>query len=111
VKLTSYAQEEPHTRVVACLRMVAEYYGLTYTEAERLPDCQTTLDGTTPEALVEAAHKIGLTAQLTFGDPTGLSLTIHQQQPLIVYLGIPASSSELEIHAVVVSDLTVETVT
>lgn len=62
MKLTPYAQEEPHTCVVACLRMVAAYYGRPYTEAELLPFCQTTLDGTTPEALLEAAHKIGLTA-------------------------------------------------
>jgi hypothetical protein len=67
--------------------------------------------GTTPEALVEAAHKIGLTAKLTFDDPASLSRAIHQQQPIIVYLGIPPPSSELEIHAVVVSDLTLETVT
>lgn len=111
MKLTPYAQEQPHTCAVACLRIVAEYYGLTHSEVELLSFCQTTLDGTTPEALVEAAHKIGLTAKLTFDDPASLSLAIHQQQPIIVYLGIPTDSSELEIHAVVVSDLTLETVT
>ncbi len=111
MKLTPYAQEEPHTCVVACLRIVAEYYGHTYSEVELLSFCQTTLDGTTPEALVEAADKIGLTAKLTFDDPAILSLAVHQQQPMIVYLGIPALSLELEIHAVVVSDFTRETIT
>lgn len=111
MKLTPYAQEEPHTCVVACLRIVAEYYGHTYSEAELLSFCQTTLDGTTPEALLEAAHQIGLIAKLTFDDPTVLSLAIHQQQPVIVYLGIPTPSLELEIHAVVVSDLTIKDVT
>lgn len=40
-----------------------------------------------------------------------LPLAIQQQQPLVVYLGIPAPSLEMEIHAVVVADLTLETVT
>ncbi len=111
MKLTPYAQEQPHTCAVACLRIVAEYYGIRCSEAELLPLCQTTLDGTTPEALADAARQLGLTAKLTFDDPTVLPLATHQQQPLIVYLGIPTPSSELEIHAVVVSDLTFETVT
>ena len=111
MKLTPHAQEQPHTCAVACLRIVAEYYGLTHSEAELLPLCQTTLDGTTPEALTDAARQLGLTAKLSFDDPTVLPLASQQQQPLIVYLGIPTPPSELEIHAVVVSDLTFETVT
>lgn len=70
MKLTPYAQEQPHTCAVACLRIVAEYYGLRYSEAELLPLCQTTLDGTTPEALADAARQLGLTAKLTFDDLT-----------------------------------------
>ncbi len=104
MKLTPRAQEQPHTCAVACLRIVAEYYGLIHSEAELVPLCQTTLDGTTPEALAEAARQLGLTARLTFDDPAILNIAISQQQPVIVYLGIPTASLELGIHAVVVSD-------
>lgn len=110
MKLTPYAQEEPHTCAIACLRIIAEFYGRIRSEVELLSVCQTTLDGTTPEALMDAAFQIGLTAKLSFDDPAILSPAIYQQQPLIVYLGIPMPSSEMEIHAVVVSDLTLETV-
>ena len=111
MKLTPYAQEQPHTCALACLRIVAEYYGLARSEAELLALCQTTLDGTTPEALAEAVQQLGLAATLRFDDPAILSTGIRQQQPVIVYLGIPAPSLEVEIHAVVVSDVTHEMVT
>jgi ABC-type bacteriocin/lantibiotic exporter with double-glycine peptidase domain len=49
VNVTPYQQEQPHTCAVACLRMAAEYLGVARTEAELLPLCGTTLDGTTPD--------------------------------------------------------------
>lgn len=113
MKLTPHAQEQPHTCAVACLRIVAEYYGRTYSEPDLLPLCQTTLDGTTPEALADAARQLGLAATIAYDDPAILSAAIGQQQPVIVFLGIPAPapSSAIDIHAVVVSGLGQEIVT
>ncbi|MBL8207196.1 MAG: C39 family peptidase [Blastocatellia bacterium] len=111
MKLTTYVQEQLHTCSVACLRMVAEYYGLLHSEAELLPLCETTLDGTTPEALTEAARQLGLAARLHFDDPAILATTIRQQVPVIVYLGIPTPTFDIDIHAVVVSNLSDEQVT
>lgn len=68
MRLTPYGQEEAHTCAVACLRMVAEYFGVPRTEAELLPLCGTTLDGTTPPGLARAARQLGLSATIAYGD-------------------------------------------
>lgn len=110
MKLPLYQQEQPHTCAVTCLRIVAAYYGFSHTEAELLELCQTTLDGTTPEDLVYAARQLGLSATLTFEEPTLLPAALYRQQPVTVYLGI-TSAEALGIHAVVVTDCTAASIT
>jgi ABC-type bacteriocin/lantibiotic exporter with double-glycine peptidase domain len=113
VRLTVYQQEQPHTCAVACLRMVAEYFGSPCTEAELLPLCKTTLDGTTPEDLAQAARQLGLSATITYDEPAVLPESLNREHPVIVFLGIPAAPPTLtvEIHAVVVTGFDGETVT
>lgn len=113
MRLTPYQQEQPHTCAVACLRIVAQYFGKARTEAELLPLCSTTLDGTTPEDLAHAARQLGLLATITYDEPAILLESLHRQQPLIVFLGITAAPPALtiEIHAVVVTDIDHESVT
>jgi ABC-type bacteriocin/lantibiotic exporter with double-glycine peptidase domain len=89
MRLTPYAQQQPHTCAVACLRMVAEYYGVSRTEAELLSLCGTTLDGTTPLGLTRAARQLGLSATIAYGDLTLIQSALHHQQPAIVFLGLP----------------------
>ena len=74
--------------------------------------CQTTLDGTTPDALADAARQLELTVAITYDDPTVLSKVLSQQKPVLVFLGIPAStfSREINIHAVVVTQLKDKTI-
>ena len=83
--------------------MIAEFYGISRTEADLLNLCHTTLDGTTPEALTEAAIKLRLSAYLSYDNSTVLAT--YPNQPTIVFLGIPAPTSSLEIniHAVVIT--------
>ena len=113
MRLTAYAQEQPNTCAIACLRMVAEHYGVTVSEPQLASLCGTTADGTTPTELVSGARKIGLSAAVAYGDMPLLQTAISQQQPVIVFLGIMGSppSSSLSIHAVAVSDLDGERVT
>ena len=113
MRLTSYAQEQSHTCAVACLRMVAEYYAVPRTEAELLPLCGTTLDGTTPVGLAHAARQLGLSATIVSGDLTLVQAALNRQQPVIVFLGLPAPPPLLEvaIHAVVVTAIDSENIT
>jgi ABC-type bacteriocin/lantibiotic exporter with double-glycine peptidase domain len=90
--------------------MVAEHFGITHTEAELLPLCHTTLDGTTPDGLADAARQLGLSAVITYDEPTVLAESLQRQQPLIVFLGI-SSASSLEIHSVVVISYEQQSVT
>lgn len=105
MNVTPYQQEQPHTCAVACLRVVAEHFGITRTEAELLPLCDTTLDGTTPDGIARAARQLGLSATITYDEPTILQESLSRQQPVIVFLGIPSQQtpSNLDIHAVVVT--------
>lgn len=86
--------------------MVAAYFGIIRTEAELLPLCGTTLDGTTPDGLADAARQLGLSAIITYDDPVILPESLQRQQPVIVFLGqsSPQSPFSLEIHSVVVID-------
>lgn len=107
MNVTPYQQEQPHTCAVACLRMAASHFGITRTEAELLPLCDTTRDGTTPDGLARAARRLGLSATITYDEPTILQESLRRQQPAIAFLGIPSPStpSHLDIHAVVVTSL------
>lgn len=113
MRLTPYAQEQPHTCAVACLRMVAAYHGVARTEAELLPLCGTTLDGTTPAGIARAARQLGLSATIAYGDLNLIEAALNQQQPVIVFLGLPAPppSQDVDIHAVVITDMDDDTVT
>jgi ABC-type bacteriocin/lantibiotic exporter with double-glycine peptidase domain len=93
--------------------MVAEYYAVSCTEARLLPLCGTTLDGTTPVGLAHTAQQLGLSATLAFGDLTLVQAALNRQQPVIVFLGLPAPPPSLEvaIHAVVVTAIDSENIT
>ena len=110
VKIIPYQQEFPHTCAVACLRIVAEYFGVLRIESELIPLCETTLDGTTPENLAYAARHLGLSATITYDEPAILSESLSRQQPVIVFVGIPSPQipEDIDIHAVVVTDLSLQ---
>jgi len=93
--------------------MVARHYGVTVSEPELASLCGTTADGTTPAELASGARQMGLSAAVAYGDTSLLRAAIAQQQPVIVFLGMPGPppSSFLSIHAVVVTDLDAERVT
>ncbi len=93
--------------------MAAEYFGVTRTEVELLPLCDTTLDGTTPDGIARAARQLGLSATITYDEPAILQESLSRQQPVIVFLGIPSQQtpSNLDIHAVVVTGLDQQSVT
>lgn len=93
--------------------MVAEYFGVTRTEAQLLPLCDTTLDGTTPDGIARAARQLGLSATITYDEPTILPESLSRQQPLIVFSGIPVppTPANLDLHAVVVTGLDHQSVT
>lgn len=93
--------------------MAAEYFGVTRTEAELLPLCGTTPDGTTPDGIASAARQLGLSAIITYDEPAILQESLSRQQPVIVFLGIPSqhSPANLDIHAVVVTGLDQQNVT
>ena len=93
--------------------MAAEYFGVARTEAELLPLCGTTLDGTTPDGLAGAARQLGLSATITYEEPAILQESLSRQQPVIVFLGIPSQQtpSNRDIHAVVVTGLDLQNVT
>lgn len=86
---------------------------MTRTEAELLPLCGTTLDGTTPDDLAHAARQLGLSATITYEEPAILEEALRRQQPVIVFLGIPAlqTPASLDIHSVVVIGLDHQSVT
>ncbi len=113
MNVTPYQQEQPHTCAVACLRMAAKSLGVARTEAELLPLCGTTLDGTTPDGIARAARQLGLSATITYDEPAILQESLSRQQPVIVFLGIPSpqTPSNLDIHAVVVTGLNRQRVT
>ena len=110
MNITPHQQEYPHTCAVACLRIVAEFFGVLRIESELIPLCETTLDGTTPENLAYAARHLGLSATTTYDEPAILSESLSRQQPVIVFLGIvsPQTPANLDIHAVVVTDLSLQ---
>ena len=96
--------------------MVAAHFGVTRTEAELLPLCHTTLDGTTPDGLARAARQLALSATITYDEPAILQESLSRRQPVIVFLGIPAPQTssdlgDLDIHAVVVTGLDHKSVT
>lgn len=113
MRLRFYAQEQPHTCAVACLRIIAEYYGVSRTEAELLPLCGTTFDGTTPAGLAHAAQQLGLSATIAYDNLTVVQAALDRQQPVIVFLGLsaPPPSLEVAIHAVVVTAMDNENIT
>jgi ABC-type bacteriocin/lantibiotic exporter with double-glycine peptidase domain len=113
LKITPHQQEQPFTCAVACLRIVAEYFGIKRSEAELVPICETTLDGTTPENLAQGARQIGLSAKISYDDPTVLNKFLIRQNPVIVFLGIRLNSdpANIEIHAVVVFSENDKTIT
>lgn len=113
MRLTPYAQEQPHTCAVACLRMVAEYYAVSCTEAGLLPLCGTTLNGTTPVGLAHAARQLGLSATIAFSDLNLVQAALNRQQPVIVFLGllVPPPSLGVAIHAVVVTAIDSKNIT
>lgn len=113
MNVTPYQQEHSHTCAVACLRMVADYFGVIHTEAELLPLCGTTPDGTTPDGIAYAARKLGFRATITYDEPVILTEALNRQQPVIVFVGIPLAQTplSLEIHAVVVIGINDSTVT
>ncbi len=113
MNVTTYQQEQPHTCAVACLRMAAEYHGVSRTEAELLPLCGTTLDGTTPDGIARAARQLELSAIITCDEPGILQESLIRQQPVIIFLGIPSQQnpSNQNIHAVVVTGLDHQSVT
>jgi ABC-type bacteriocin/lantibiotic exporter with double-glycine peptidase domain len=93
--------------------MVAESYGISRTETELLPLCGTTLNGTTPLGLAQAAQQLGLSVTIAYGDLALVQAALSRQQPVIVFLGRLAAppSAEVAIHAVVVTALDSNTVT
>lgn len=113
MKLVVCAPEHPHTRAVACLRMVAQHYGIPKSEAELAVSCGTTANGTTPAGPVRAAGQIGLSATIAYGDLSVLQAAVDLQRPAIVFLGLLASKSpsQLSIHAVVVTGIDRQNVT
>ncbi len=53
--LPPYRQEQPNTCAVACLRMVAAFYGVEQPENALTALCGTTFHGTTAEEVAQAA--------------------------------------------------------
>jgi ABC-type bacteriocin/lantibiotic exporter with double-glycine peptidase domain len=59
-----YRQEQPHTCVPACLRMVLEFFGTTITEEDLVQRCGTTLLGTGRMEMAQAAATLQLAARV-----------------------------------------------
>lgn len=111
--LPHYCQEQPNTCAVACLRMVAAYYGIDQSESALAERCGTTFHGTTAEQIAQVAQQLGLPAEVREGREDWLSATTAAGQPVIVYLWLLPSGevARSSIHAVVVTAVGSDTIT
>jgi len=62
LKIPYYKQGREYTCGIACLRMVLEYFGLNFSEERLITIGDVGREGTTPDALVEIAKRIGAMA-------------------------------------------------
>lgn len=108
-----YRQEQPNTCAVACLRMVAAFYGIDQSESTLAGLCSTTFHGTTAGQVVRAAQQLGLQAEIREGDEDWLAATTTAGQPVIVFLWLLPSKERTvsAVHAVVVTAVGCDTVT
>jgi ABC-type bacteriocin/lantibiotic exporter with double-glycine peptidase domain len=111
--LPHYRQEQPNTCAVACLRMMAAFYGIEQSESALAQLCGTTFHGTTAEEVAQAAQQLGLQAEVREEDEHGLSATIAAGQRVLVFLWLlpNAERAAASVHAVVVTALDAHTVT
>lgn len=109
LKVSHFRQSTPHTCLPACVEMVLDYWGETYTEDELAEAFKTVpLLGTLPENVVSGIESLGYRA-LWFEGATldRLSKLLDQEWPIIVFLrsaNLPYGVAGL--HAVVVIEVT-----
>ena len=108
MKLTPFHQEQPHTCLPACIRIVLNHWGRNHTEAELAQACGSVpVWGTLPSDAVEGLERLGYRG-LWF-EHAGLErlrALLDQNWPAIVFLrasDLPHGRAGL--HAVVVSAL------
>jgi ABC-type bacteriocin/lantibiotic exporter with double-glycine peptidase domain len=108
MKLKAFQQKHSHSCIPACIRIVLEYWGFSYTEEELITACCCLPGtGTLPEDAVSGIESLGYNA-LWFEDANIerlMSLT-DNQWPVIIFLyagDLPYGRSGL--HAVVISNI------
>ena len=84
--------------------MIAAHFNIQRSEAELLPLCGTTENGTLGEDLAQAATLLGLSATISYDDPAMLNQTLSRSLPLTVFVGIPfdLATNFHDMHSVVV---------
>jgi ABC-type bacteriocin/lantibiotic exporter with double-glycine peptidase domain len=108
MKLKAFRQEQPHTCLVACIRIVLEYRGRTHGEQELAEACKSVpMWGTLPADAVAGLEQLGYRA-LWFENASleRLMALLNQDWPVIVFLraaDLPHGRAGL--HSVVVAGL------
>ncbi len=108
MKLTPFRQQQPHTCLPACIRIVLDYWGKEHDEAELAQACGSVpVWGTTPAEAVDGLERMGYRA-LWFENASleRLIALLDQNWPVIVFLraaDLPHGRAGL--HSVVVAEL------
>ncbi len=113
IELPCLEQEQGHTCVPACIRIVLHYLGADFSENEISVACKTTPRGTDQDDAAEGIVSLGFNAikleAITF---EGITRFIRQNQPVIVLLSVKhlPYGSQMGMHAVVVNGFSTNTV-
>ncbi len=114
IELPCFQQEQDHTCLPACVRIVLHQLGIQLTELEIGRACQTTPLGTDREIAAAGLSGLGYKiTQLQDAPFATISHFIQQHKPVIVFLNVsllPYARTAAGTHAVVVNDCGTEEV-
>jgi len=99
-----HSQQEPHTCLPACIKVVLEYYDVSIEEETIARACQTTAVGTVAELALEGISILGYEGALLEEGTIGFLLSsLAEGQPVIVFVdGAELPYASGGVHAVVV---------
>jgi ABC-type bacteriocin/lantibiotic exporter with double-glycine peptidase domain len=107
-----FQQELDYSCLAACVRMVLAFYGSTHTESELRGLLKTRPGGTSPANVLFRLPSLGFTAELPDASLSYLREQVQAEHPCIVHVWTPPLPhwKDEAIHALVVCDVTQETV-
>lgn len=101
-----FRQEKFYTCAVACLRMVLDFYGCERDEASLCGLCETDYSGTSPDAIVTAAQRLGFKAEKQYAEIADLENYHGRGLFPILFLNLMPIDGRDMTHAVVLEAIT-----